>query len=127
MGFVLPFVGYYIYRAISANADINSSRHWIGAGIGSYIGLNVAAILTGFEFGLQTILYPAVNGHFQYFMYPLSISIPAMAIEHLVLFGFVEGIVTLMVVRYLQQTDPSLLRLSERAILKDKIPAGVSV
>ncbi len=127
MGVVLPFVGYYIYRAISVNADITSSRHWIGAGIGSYIGLNVAAILTGFEFGLQTILYPAVNGHFQYFMYPLSVSIPAMAIEHLVLFGFVEGIVTLMVVRYLQQTDPSLLRLSSSTISKDKIPVGVSV
>ncbi len=126
MGFILPFIGYYVYRLISVNADINSSRHWIGAGIGSYIGLNVAAILTGFEFGLQTILYPAVNGHFQYFMYPLSVSIPAMAIEHLVLFGFVEGIVTLMVVRYLQQTDPSLLRLLERAISKGKIATGVS-
>ena len=108
MGFILPFVGYYIYRGISANSDITSSRHWIGAGIGSYIGLNVAAIFTGIEFGLQTILYPAVDGKFQYFMYPLSVSVPAMAIEHLVLFGFVEAIVTLMVVRYLQQTDTSL-------------------
>lgn len=88
--------------------------------------MNVAAILTGFEFGIQTILYPAVNGHFQYFMYPLSVSIPAMAIEHLVLFGFVEGIVTLLVVRYLQQTDPSLLNLSSKANSKEKIATGVS-
>jgi cobalt/nickel transport system permease protein len=36
MGVVLPFVGYYIYKLISINADISSSRHWIGAGIGSY-------------------------------------------------------------------------------------------
>jgi cobalt/nickel transport system permease protein len=127
MGVVLPFIGYYIYKLISVNADITSSRHWIGAGIGSYIGLNVAAILTGFEFGIQTILYPAVNGHFQYFMYPLSVSIPAMAIEHLVLFGFVEGIVTLLVVRYLQQTDPSLLNLTSKAISKEKMATGVSV
>lgn len=126
MGVVLPFVGYYVYRLISANADITSSRHWIGAGIGSYIGINVAATLTGFEFGLQTILYPAVNGHFQYFMYPLSVSVPAMAFEHLLVFGFIEAIVTLMVVRYLQQTDPSLLRLSDRAISKEKIATGVS-
>lgn len=126
MGVVLPFVGYYVYRLISVNANISSSRHWIGAGIGSYIALNVAAILTGFEFGLQTILYPAIDGKFQYFMYPLGISVPAMAIEHLLLFGFVEGIVTLMVVRYLQQTDPSLLRLSAKAISKEKIATGVS-
>jgi cobalt/nickel transport system permease protein len=127
MGFVLPFVGYYIYRAISANADINSSKHWIGAGIGSYIGINVAAILAGFELGIQTILYPAVDGKFQYFMYPFTVSVPAMALEHLVLFGIVEAIVTLLVVRYLQQTDPSLLRLSASTISKDKKPAGVSV
>ncbi len=127
MGVVLPFVGYYIYRLISVNADINSSRHWIGAGIGSYIGLNVAAIFTGFEFGIQTILYPAVNGKFQYFMYPLNVSVPAMAFEHLLVFGFVEAIVTLMVVRYLQQTDPSLLGLSARTTSTERIPAGVSV
>ena len=59
-------------------------------------------------------------------MYPLSVSIPAMAIEHLVLFGFVEGIVTLLVVRYLQQTDPSLLNLSSKTNSKEKIATGVS-
>ncbi len=127
IGFVLPFIGYYIYRLISANADITSTRHWIGAGIASYIAINVAAILTGIEFGIQPILYPAVDGKFQYFMYPLSVSVPAMAFEHLLVFGFVEAIVTLMVVRYLQQTDASLLRLTERTISQDKIPAGVSV
>jgi cobalt/nickel transport system permease protein len=126
MGVVLPFVGYYVYRLISFNADITSSWHWIGAGIGSYIGINVAATLTGFEFGLQTILYPAVKGHFQYFMYPLSVSVPTMAFEHLLVFGFIEAIVTLMVVRYLQQTDISLLRLSDRAISKEKIALEVS-
>ncbi|MCZ7382510.1 MAG: cobalt transporter CbiM, partial [Candidatus Methanoperedens sp.] len=108
MGFVLPFIGYYIYRLISVNADIISSRRWIGAGIASYISINVAAVLVGIEFGLQTILYPAVDGKFQYFMYPLSVSVPAMAVEHLTVFGFVEALVTLLVVRYLQQTDPSL-------------------
>jgi cobalt/nickel transport system permease protein len=126
MGVVLPFVGYYVYRLISANADITSSRLWIGAGIGGYIGINVAAALAGFEFGIQTILYPAVDGHYQYFMYPLSVSVPAMLMEHVFVFGFVEAIVTLLVVRYLQQTDPSLLNLSGKAIPKEKIAAGVS-
>jgi cobalt/nickel transport system permease protein len=111
---------------ISINADITSSRRWIGAGIGSYIGINVAAILTGFEFGIQTILYPAVNGKFQYFMYPLSVSVPAMALGHLVVFGIIEAIVTLLVVRYLQQTDPSLLRIPAKAISNEKIAKVVS-
>ncbi len=120
MGVVLPFVGYYVYRLVSASADTSSSRHWIGAGIGSYVGINVAAVLAGFELGVQTILYPAVDGKFQYFMYPLSVSVPAMAFGHLLMFGFVEAIVTLLVVRYLQQTDPSLLRASAKAIPIEK-------
>ncbi len=120
MGVVLPFVGYYIYRLVSAKADVSSSRHWIGAGIGGYVGINVAAVLAGFELGVQTILYPPVDGKFQYFMYPLSVSVPAMAFGHLLIFGFVEAIVTLLVVRYLQQTDPSLLRASDKAIQIEK-------
>jgi cobalt/nickel transport system permease protein len=126
MGIILPFVGYYVYRLISANADISSSRHWIGAGIGGYVGINVAAILAGFELGIQTILYPAVDGKFQYFMYPLGVSLPAMAFGHMLIFGFVEAIVTLLVVRYLQQTDPSLLRISAKEISDDKIAKGMS-
>ncbi len=120
IAFVLPFMGYYIYRLISINANITSSRRWIGAGIAGYIAINFAAILVGFEFGLQTILYPAVDGKFQYFMYPLSVSIPAMAVEHLTIFGLIEAIVTSMVVRYLQQTDPTLLEGPIKSISTEK-------
>lgn len=111
MAFVLPFVGYYVYKLISVNAPADSPRHWVGAGIGAYVALNAAAILTGLEFGIQTILYPAVDGRFQYFMYPISVSVPVMAFEHLLFFGFVEGIITLLVVRYLQNSEPGLLAI----------------
>ena len=79
MGVVLPFVGYCIYKLITRNTDAKSKLQWIGAGIGSYIGINVAAVCCGVELGLQTIIYPAVNGQFPYFMYGLSISVTAMA------------------------------------------------
>ena len=52
MAFVLPFVGYYIYKAISYNTPVISSRRVIAAFIGGYIGINVAALLTGIEFGI---------------------------------------------------------------------------
>ncbi len=120
MAFILPFVGYYIYKLVSSGAPANSPRHWIGAGIGSYLGLNVAAVLTGFEFGLQTVLHPAIDGRFQYFPYPIGISVPAMAFEHLVLFGFIEAVVTMLVVKYLQSTEPSLLRIQNAAVSKSK-------
>src|SRR4030042_6373544 len=47
MAFVLPFTGYYIYRAISYNAPIGSKRRVIAAGVAGYIGINVAAFLAG--------------------------------------------------------------------------------
>jgi hypothetical protein len=49
-----------------------------------------------------------------------------MAVEHLTVFGFVEAIVTLLVVRYLQQTDPSLLKVPAKSILTEKIAKEVS-
>ena len=45
MAFVLPFVGYYVYRLISAGSKIGSNRRVIAAGIGAYIGINVAALM----------------------------------------------------------------------------------
>jgi cobalt/nickel transport system permease protein len=114
MAFVLPFTGYYIYRIISAGAEITSKRRWVGAGIGGYVGLSAAAILTGIEFGIQPILHHTASGQALYFPYPLSIAVTAMAIGHLFFFGFVEFIATALVVRYIQQTDLSLLEITAR-------------
>jgi cobalt/nickel transport system permease protein len=116
MAFIMPFLGYTIYKLITHGAKVKSSRIWIGAAMASYISLNLAAIFAGLEFGLQTILYPAINGQFTYFMYPISISVPAMLIEHLLVFGFVEASVTALVVIYLQKNDPQLLSISESNI-----------
>jgi cobalt/nickel transport system permease protein len=108
MAFVLPFVGYILYKLIAGKSDIKSWRHWLGAGIGSYLALVIAGGLTGFEFGFQTILHPAVNGQFPYFMYPVSVAVPAMLFEHIALFGFIEALVTVAVIKYLQGADPGL-------------------
>ncbi|MFQ6062492.1 MAG: cobalt transporter CbiM [Methanosarcinales archaeon] len=118
MGVVLPFVGYYVYRLISTNSEVTSSRRWIGAGIGSYIALNAAAIFTAIEFGIQPYLHHTASGQALYSPYPLSVAVPAMAFEHIVFFGFVELIVTAFVVKYIQQTDTTLL--------EHKVAYGVS-
>ena len=112
IGVVLPFIGYAIYKLLTRGAPAQSKRYWIAAGIASYVAINMAALCTAIEFGLQPIMYPANSeGQFPYFMYPLSIAVPAMMIEHLVLFGIIEAVVTMLVVRYLQRTDPALLHL----------------
>jgi len=113
MAFVLPFAGYYIYKAISYNAPIDSNRRIIAAGIAGYIALNIAALLTGIEFGLQPLFHHTANGQALYCPYGLNVAVPAMLGEHLLIFGWVEAIVTALVIKYLQKQSPELLREGE--------------
>jgi cobalt/nickel transport system permease protein len=113
MAVVLPFVGYFIYRLISYGSDVKSFRRVIAAGIAGYIGINVAALLAGIEFGIQPLLHHTAGGQALYCPYALNVAVPAMAGEHLLIFGWVEAIVTALVVKYLQKQDPSLLETKE--------------
>jgi cobalt/nickel transport system permease protein len=109
MAVIMPFAGYGVYKLIAGRSDIKSKRRWIGAAIGGYIGLNAAAIATGFEFGIQPMLASDAAGHALYAPYPLSVAVPVMAVEHLLVFGLVEAVVTGLVIAYIQKSDPGLL------------------
>jgi len=106
--FIMPFASYCIYRIL----ERRFSNHWLNAGIASYLGLNMMAVLVGAVLGLQPLLYKTAEGKALYFPYPLSISVPAMAVEHLFFFGFIEFAVTSLVVKYLHETAPELLKLT---------------
>jgi len=108
MAVVLPFVGYGVYRLLGG-ATVNSSRRVVAAFVAGYVGINVAAFLAGVEFGLQPHLCHTVSGQSLYCPYGLKIAVPAMAGEHLLVFGWVEAIVTALVVKYLQKQTPELL------------------
>jgi cobalt/nickel transport system permease protein len=109
MAFVLPFAGYYIYKAVSYNAPLDSNRRVIAAAIAGYIALNLAAALTGFEFGIQPLLHKTASGQALYCPYGLNVALPAMIGAHLLVFGWVEAIVTGLVIKYLQKQVPELL------------------
>ncbi|MDD5465447.1 MAG: cobalt transporter CbiM [Candidatus Omnitrophica bacterium] len=109
MAFAMPFAGYYIYKIISYRASIDSGRRVLAAGIAGYIGINVAAFLTGVEFGLQPLLHHNVNGQALYCPYGLNVAVPVMAGEHLLILGWIEAIVTALVIKYLQKHSPELL------------------
>ena len=109
MAFILPFVGYYTYRIISAGCQIESNRRVIAAGIAAYLGINVAALCAGIEFGLQPLFHHTASGQALYCPYGLNVAIPAMLGGHMLVFGWVEVIVTALVVKYLQKQDSSLL------------------
>jgi cobalt/nickel transport system permease protein len=111
MGVVMPFVGYCTYALIAGKSAMTSSRRWIAGAVAGYLALNVAAVCAGIEFGIQPLIASSPDGHPLYAPYPLSIAVPAMAIEHLILFGFVEALVTALIIRYLQKTDSDLLTI----------------
>src|SRR5208337_2011076 len=110
MAFVLPFVGYYLYKVLSHNAPVGSNKRVLAAGVAGYIGINVAAFLAGVEFGLQPLLYHTADGQALYCPYGLNIAVPAMAGEHLLIFGWIEVLITALVIKFLQKQAPELLQ-----------------
>lgn len=109
MAFVLPFIGYYIYRLISVKSAKDSVRRALGASVGAFFGLTIAALSTGIMFGLQPLFYHDADGKALYCPYGLNVAIPVMLGEHLLLFSWIEAVITFLVIRYLQKEDPSLL------------------
>ncbi len=108
MAVVLPFVGYSVYRLLAGDSPLGSHRRTMAAFVAGYVGLNVAALLTGIEFGLQPLLHRTADGQALYGPYGLGIAVPAMMGEHLLVFGWVEAVVTALVIRYLQRQSPEM-------------------
>ncbi len=120
MAVVLPFTAYFIYRLITGDSEATSYRRWLGGLAGGYIGLNLAALCAGIEFGLQ----PAIYGGPVYCPYTLSQAVPAMLFAHLTIAGPVEAIVTALVVRYFQASDPSLFLVGASSKVQATVKAG---
>lgn len=110
LAFVEVFIGYYLYRLISGSTLITSRRRMIAAGVAGYIALNVAALSTAIQFGIQPLLHKTVSGQPLYCPYGLKVAIPAMLGGHLLIFGWVEALVTALVIKYLQKQEPTLLK-----------------
>jgi cobalt/nickel transport system permease protein len=101
LAFVMPFTGYAVYRCLSRLLPSRKGEA-VSAGIAGWAGLTAAAFTTAIMFGIQPLLHVAADGRALYAPYPLSVTVPAMVFEHLLLFGLVEGLLTGFVVYHLQ-------------------------
>jgi cobalt/nickel transport system permease protein len=109
-----PYIAYAIYRTFSKNQPLDSPRRLIGAAVGGWAGVTVAAFFAGVEFGIQPLLFKAADGTPLYAPYPLAVSIPAMVIPHALIASVAEGLFAALVVAYLQRSNISVLEAAEK-------------
>ena len=110
-GILALFAGYAIYRFFQKR------NLWtIGVIISSYVGLNLAALATAIELGIQPILFND-GGVALYNPYGLSVTIPAMMFTHLAVAGFVEAFFTLVIFKFVKRISPEKI---QGPVMEDK-------
>ncbi len=108
LAFVMPFLGYFIYKFIKDRFK-SQKGEYIGIILGSYLGINLAALLTAIEFGIQPLLFKNAAGQPLYCPYPLEVSIPAMTLPHLLVAGLVEVIFTVAIFTFIKKVSPGTI------------------
>ena len=108
MAVFMPFTAYYLFRLFRFNRT-GKARVFFAAFISGYLSLVMTAILTGIEFGIQPLIASSSDGKALYCPYDLKIAVPAMALEHMLLFGIIEGLITAIIVRYFLRNEPGLI------------------
>lgn len=108
MAFVLPFAGYAICSFLKKHIR-HKNGDLIGSAVGSYAGINAAALCAAIEFGIQPMLFRDASGNALYCPYGLNVSIPAMMAGHLTIFGIAEVVFTVAILAFVKKTSPELL------------------
>ncbi len=124
MAFVLPFLGYFVYKFIKDRVHTQKGEY-IAIAVGSYLGINAGALCAAIEFGIQPLLFKNASGQSLYSPYPLSISIPAMTIPHLLVAGVVETLFTVAIFVFIKKVSPGTIY--EGAKKKTKAVYGLIV
>ncbi len=112
MALVPGYLGYFLYRTVTMG-PASSLRIYIGAMLACILAIEVGAILVPVETALAGVL-----------VVPFSTFLVTMVGVHF-LVGFIEGLITVAVLGYLQQVKPDLVvdslpgkvRLSTRGVL----------
>jgi len=113
MALVPSYLGYFIYKNITAARSHTPLRIYIGAALASVISIEAGASLVPIEAALSGVL-----------VVPFSTFLITMLGVHL-LIGTIEGIITVAVLGYIQQVRPDILaeiipgkiRLTKKTVL----------
>ncbi len=108
MAFILPFLGYFIYKFVKDRFR-SPKGEYVGIVLGSYFGINIAALAAAIEFGIQPLLFKNAAGQALYSPYPLSVSIPAMTIPHILVAGVIEAVFTVAIFAFIKKVSPGTI------------------
>ncbi len=122
MGIIPGYLGYYLYKTVTVG-QFSSFRVYIGAMLACIIAVEAGAVLVPIQAALSGVL--AV---------PFSTFLITMIGVHF-LVGFIEGLITVAVLGYLQQVRPDVVmdslpgkvRLSRKAVLVTLVVLSVIV
>ena len=124
MAIVIPFVGYWTYRAVAARAPVLGPRRAWAAGIGGYVGMTAAALVVGILLGIQPLLFSDAGGKPLYSPYGLSVAVPAMLLSHAFGASIVEGLIAGLGVAYFQKRHPEYLTSLKGVFAADGVEVG---
>jgi cobalt/nickel transport system permease protein len=114
IGFVSSFVGYYSYKGLTSIITNNKKNKIIASGVAGYVSILSASLITGIILGIQPILSHTANGTPLYFPYSLTISVFSIFTEHLLIFGWVEGIITALAFGLLIKEKSPLINIFKK-------------
>lgn len=106
---VMPFTAWWVFRLIRGNS-VSPARLSAAAFFSGYVSITVSAVIVALQLGIQPLIAHASDGTPLYSPYPLSVALPVMALEHLLLFGIVEGMVTVLLFKYFMKNEPELIQ-----------------
>lgn len=115
MAIVMPFTGYWIYNFLRKH-----HHEKLGVIIGSYCGINLAALLAGIELGIQPIIAHTASDAPLYNPYPLAVTIPAMAFAHLAVAGWIEVFFTYVIYSFVKRVAPNEIYHNAKKVTKGK-------
>ncbi len=101
IGFAGSFSAYYSYKFLK---KFNEN---LALFFGGWFSIVVASLFIAIFLGIQPIFFHDEDGKPLYFPFDLSITIPALVGSHMLYFGVVEGIFTLVVVKFIQKIKSS--------------------
>jgi cobalt/nickel transport system permease protein len=98
MGFIASFSAFYVHKLLKNRVSNNIVLFLAG-----WSGIVSASVVVAVALGIQPLLGVDAMGHPIYFPFGLNVTIPAVVGSHMLFFGVVEGIATMLVLRFVEK------------------------